>query len=212
MFLSQKNRNLIQQTIFENILPNHLKNKNLINKKMEEFYQPSDARPIIEINKSFLLSYVKNTQSYSAISQLQEIKSNDFDNELKKHQQNFEEIITLKKPSPVQFEENITNSILDETTMEQEVRIKMEQRQKEMDMILSQQTPIVIKKEITSVREIKNEKPIPNVNYEPKRVTFKEEPEPEVEPNKLEIVLLELNMIKQELVEIKKMILLTQSQ
>ena len=74
MFLSQKNRNLIQQTIFENILPNHLKNKNLINKKMEEFYQPSDARPIIEINKSFLISYVKNTQSYSAISQLQEIK------------------------------------------------------------------------------------------------------------------------------------------
>lgn len=205
MFLSTPNRNIIHQTIFENILPNHLKNKTLINKNMEEFFQPTDTRPIIEINKAFLLFYVKNTQPQT---RLQEIKSNEFDNELKKHQQNFEEIITLKKPQPVQFEENITNSVLDESAMEKELRIKMEERQKEMDMILSQQIPVTIEKETTSIREIKNDKPILSTNYETRRVTFKEDPPPEVEPNKMEIVLLELSLIKQELVEIKKMILL----
>jgi hypothetical protein len=207
MFLSPKNRDIIRQSIFENKVPDHLKDQNLINKYMDVFANQSDAsKSIIETNKDFLLFYIKNIQP-----QLQEIKMNDFDNELKKHQQNFEEVITLKKPLPINFEENVT-SALDETAMEKELRIKMEERQYEMETILSKQKPIVIENETTSVRELKNEKPVIASNYEAKsevkRVSFKEEPE----TNKLDIVIFELNLIKQELVEIKKMILLTQSQ
>lgn len=210
MFLSQSNRDIIRQSIFENKVPDHLKNQTLINKYMEVFVNHSDMnKPIIEINKSFLLFYIRNIQPQK---QLQEIKMNEFDNELKKHQEDFEEAITLKKPLPVQFEERVTGA-LDETAMEKELRIKMEERQYEMNDILSKQKPVVIENETTSVRELKNDKPIIATNYEVKnevkRVSFKEE---EPETNKLEIVLLELNLIKQELVEIKKMILLTQSQ
>lgn len=206
MFLSQSNRDIIRQTIFENKVPEHLKNKTLIDKYMDVFVIHADMnKSIVESNKAFLLFYIRNIEPQK---KLQELKMNDFDNELKKHQQNFEETITLKKPAPIQFEENVT-SALDESAMEKELRIKMEERQYEMDTILSQQKPSIIENETTSVRELKNEKPQIISNYEVKnevkRVSFKEE-EPEI--NKIEIVLLELSLIKQELIEIKKMILL----
>ena len=205
MFLSQSNRDIIRQSIFENKVPDHLKDQTLINKYMDVFANESDtSKSIVETNKAFLLFYIKNIQPQK---KLQEIKMNDFDNELKKHQQNFEEVITLRKPPPIQFEETVT-SALDETAMEKELRIKMEERQYEMETILSKQKPIAIENETTSVRELKNEKPVITSNYEVKnevkRVSFKEEPE----TNKLDIVLFELNLIKQELVEIKKMILI----
>ena len=204
MFIYPSNRDIIRQSIFENKVPDHLKDQTLINKYMDVFANQSDtSKSIVETNKAFLLFYIKNIQP----QKLQEIKMNDFDNELKKHQQNFEEVITLRKPPPIQFEETVT-SALDETTMEKELRIKMEERQYEMETILSKQKPIAIENETTSVRELKNEKPIISTNYEVKtevkRVSFKEEPE----TNKLDIVLFELNLIKQELVEIKKMILI----
>jgi len=205
MFLSQTNRDIVRQSIFENKVPDHLKDQTLINKYMDVFANQTDtSKSIVDTNKAFLLFYIKNIQPQK---KLQEIKMNDFDNELKKHQQNFEEVITLKKPLPIKFEENVTGA-LDETAMEKELRIKMEERQYEMETILSKQKPTVIENETTSVRELKNDKPVIATNYEVKsevkRVSFKEEPE----TNKLDIVILELNLIKQELVEIKKMILI----
>ena len=156
MFLSQSNRNVIEQSIFENKVPDHLKDQTLINKYMDVFAIHTDtSKSIVDTNKAFLLFYIKNIQPQK---KLQEIKMNDFDNELKKHQKDFEEVITLRKPPPIQFEENVT-SALDETAMEKELRIKMEERQYEMDAILSKQKPTVIENETTSVRELKNEKP-----------------------------------------------------
>jgi len=211
MFLSQQNRDIIQQTIFENKVPEHLKDQTLVNKYMNMFVNHMDTnKSILETNKAFLLFYIKNievVEPQKKLQKLQEIKMNDFDIELKRHQQNFEEVITLKVPDPIQFEENVTGA-LDETAMEKELRIKMEERQYEIETILSQQKPVVIENETTSVRELKNEKPIIVTNYEVKnevkRVSFKEEPE----VDKLEIVLFELSLIKKELVEIKKMILI----
>ena len=206
MFSSPTNRKIICASIDE-ALPEHLKNRLLINKHMQMFIteQLDTKKSIIENNKAFLLFHIKASQ----------IETFDFDNELKNQQLDFEEVITLKKPQPIHFEENITNDILDENKMENELRIKMEERQQEIEKILSQQKPIVIEKESTSIHEQKNDK---NERYEKydkyekyqekspeaKQVSF-QEPETDISSKKMDVILLELNTIKQEIIELKKM-------
>lgn len=184
MFLSPTNRNIIIASIDET-LPEHLKNRLLINKHMQLFApQIDDKKSIIENNKAFLLFHIKTSQ----------IQPIDFDNEVMDS-----EVITLKTPKS---EENV----------ETDLRIIMEERQQEIEKILSQQKPTIIQTESTSIHEKQKteiyekyegkyeEKP------EPKRVSFQE---PEDSCKKMDIILMELNIIKQELNEVKKMIILT---
>lgn len=187
MFLSQSNRKIICDSIDET-LPKHLKDRTLIDKNMQIFINQIDnKKSMIENNKAFLMFHVKS-----------QIQVFDFDKEMK-NQMDLEEVVL--KPPVIQVEE-----VIDENTMENEVRIKMEQRQKEMESILSQQKPIIIEPESTSIHE---KKVIENYEdkYEkpqiPKRVSF-QEPEPDI-TSKMDIILLELNIIKQEISELKKM-------
>lgn len=189
MFLSPTNRNIIIASIDET-LPEHLKNRLLINKNMQLFEpQIDDKKSIIENNKAFLLFHIKTSQIQT------QIQTFDF-NELKMDS----EVITLKAPKP----QNVENDL----------RIIMEERQQEIEKILSQQKPTIIQKESTSIHEKPKleiyekyegkyeEKP------EPKRVSF-QEPEEAESSKKIDIILMELNVIKQELNELKKMIVLT---
>jgi len=186
MFLSSTNRNIIIASIDET-LPEHLKNRLLINKHMQMFApQIDDKKSIIENNKAFLLFHIKTSQ----------IQSFDFD-ELK---MDSEEVITLKTPKS---QENVGTDL----------RIIMEERQQEIEKILSQQKPTLIQPESTSIHE----KPKTEIyekyegkyeeKPEPKRVSF-QEPE-EDSSKKMDIILMELNIIKQELNELKKMFILT---
>jgi len=202
-FNSQVNYNIICESI-DKALPTHLKNRELINKNMQLFKQYFDInKSMIENNKAFLLFHIKSTQ----------IKTFNFDEELKKQQIDFEEVITLKKPQNIQFEENITNDILTESTMENELRIKMEEREKEIERILSQQKPVVIEKESTSIKEEKvkiydvQDKVQDKVQekIQEKRVSFQEPLIDDPISKKMDIILLELNTIKQELIELKKL-------
>jgi hypothetical protein len=198
MFLSPKNKQVLSQIIVENNkIPQHLKNEFLVIKSMDEFNTRENMnKPISDLNKSFLLSYINQTK-------------NNFENELKKHQTDFENTIILKKPQNIQFEE-IKEEVLDETNMEKGLRQKMEERQKEMDVILSQQKPIEpiepepIKEVETKLMELQN-----NVVYEnlKKKVSFQDEiTDPPATDPKIEVIMLELAFIKQELTELKKMI------
>jgi hypothetical protein len=148
--------------------------------------QIDDKKSIIENNKAFLLFHIKTSQ----------IQSFDFD-ELK---MDSEEVITLKTPKS---QENVGTDL----------RIIMEERQQEIEKILSQQKPTLIQPESTSIHE----KPKTEIyekyegkyeeKPEPKRVSF-QEPE-EDSSKKMDIILMELNIIKQELNELKKMFILT---
>jgi len=98
MFLSPKNKQLLSQIIIENNkIPQHLKNEILVIKSMDEFNRRENMnKPISDLNKSFLLSYINQNINQT---------KNDFENELKKHQTDFENTIILKKPQNIQFEE-----------------------------------------------------------------------------------------------------------
>jgi len=204
MFISQQNKKVVYESIHGNSnLPLYLKNEKLLFSQMDLFYQTNDTtKPVMELNKAFLITYVKMKQTRQ---ELQEIKLSEFDNELQKHQQDFEKTITLKKPQNIQFNE-IKEEVLDETNMEKELRQKMEEREK-MDFIISQQPPVIneVIEEVDSI-ESKLLELQKKTSYDvvKKKVSFQED-EPET-ASKLDLLMLELTFIKQELVEIKKII------
>lgn len=171
MLFSYENIELLHETINATNLPPHIKNKNFLSKYLKE-YAHDPKKSLVENNKSFLMYYIKLPLP---VLPPQEI---NFDNELKKHQLDLEETITLKKPKEIEFSEKV-----DDVLNMDELELKMKEREKELEAILQQQDP--------------PEKPV-------KKVTFDETPDMD---KKLEIVLVELSTIKQELAEIKKMFL-----
>jgi len=205
MFLFPQNKKVLYEIICNQSLPDHIKNETLLYHQMEQFYKTHDTtKPLIELNKSFLGSYVKLKQTRQ---ELQEIKLSEFDSELQKHQSDFENTIILKKPKNIQFDE-IKEDILDETSMEKEIRQKMEERQKEMDDILSQQKPIEgtpIESENKMVVKLAELQKSTNYEQVKKKVSF-QEIQPESSDPKIDLVMLELTFIKQELSELKKMV------
>jgi hypothetical protein len=139
------------------------------------------------------------------------VRLNDFDNELKTRQQDFESVMTIKKPEPVSFAETIGQPIT-ETDMEKELRLRMEERQREMDSIHYEN--VIIQSESTSLKmENKSGKSLNDIaevrQYEGqrKKVFFTEEIVDEKGMNeKMDIMLVEMSQLKQEIVDLKKMI------
>lgn len=179
---SSENIGVLYETINATNLPPHLKNKTFLTRHVKNHIYDI-KKSLVENNKAFLLYYIRLPEEI------------DFDSELKKHQLDLEETITLKRPSDIQFTEKV--DVLEASVMDKELQNKLKERE-ELDTILAQQPepkpePIVEPEEETP--------------YEKKRVTFREtvvEPEPGVN-QKVDVVLLELAMVKQELSDIKKM-------
>jgi hypothetical protein len=200
MFISQQNKKVLYDSISGN--PNlslFLKNEKLLFNQMDLFYQTNDtSKPIMDVNKAFLITYVKMKQTRQ---ELQEVKLSEFDNELQKHQNDFEKTITLKKPQNIQFNE-IKEEVLNETNMEKELRQKMEEREK-MDFIISHPPIIEVVTEDSIETKLLELQKKSSYDVVKKKVSFQED---EPESSKLDLIMLELTFIKQELIELKKII------
>lgn len=208
MFFSEENRKMLYETISRNPnLPLHIKNEIFMNQQMNVF--KADAKPLMELNKAFLISYVKMKQTRE---ELQEIKLSEFENELQKHQSDFDNAIILKKPETIQFNE-IKEVTLNESNMEKELLQKMEERQRDMEVILSQQKPRVIEVEQTDTMESKLLEMEKNSSYDTikKKVSFQDTLQESNDSQILDSLLLEMKFVKQELIELKKLIALLPS-
>ena len=218
MFISPQNKKVLYESIQTANLPLYLKNENFLFRQMASFHQNNDtSKPVMEVNKSFLTTYVKLKETQTR-QELQEMKLSVFEDALQMHQNDFENTIALKKPPSVQFTE-IKDSVLNETEMEMEFRQKMEEREK-MDILLSQQVPGIIEtQQMSQMSSVGVETKLlelqKRVSYDvlKKKVSFQDE-DPREEPergdvkleSKLDAIMLEITFLKQELQEMKKMI------
>ena len=208
-FLSIDNKKLLYNVLNENqTIPSHIKNATFFEKELTSFYneRPNVTQNLMDANKTFLSYYIHKNKTMTN-SHIQDIRLNEFDSQLKQKRDEFENTIILKKPEPIHFDETV---VMIELDMEKELKLKIEERNNEIP-------PVSISKptnELTSIQsenKIKNETKLQILNEtrnydnqkDKKKVSFSVEEEM---PSNFDAVLVELVQIKQEMVDLKKMI------